>query len=241
MEEIIIKTQKEYDKIKDDFEGEIKIIGNLERIYRKFEKAIVSIHGSAVINNVSDSAVINSVYGSAKLLLVTGLASILFVSNNAYVKTQGNNIVRYYKNEKNIKLDLSKETTVIKLDKEIKNIEWYCKNYPVKHTKTKVIMYKTVHKVNEEYISNNDKNFKYEIGKIKTDILDPIEKGSCSSGIHISHKYWALNFGKDWDDVALLECEVNKKDIVVCEDCDGKVRTSKVKVLREVPKEEYYN
>jgi hypothetical protein len=38
----------------------------------------------------------------------------------------------------------------------------------------------------------------------------------------------------------LLEVEVSPKDIVVSKDCDGKVRTSKVKVIREVPKEERY-
>jgi hypothetical protein len=39
--------------------------------------------------------------------------------------------------------------------------------------------------------------------------------------------------------MALLECEVEPKDIIVCADTDGKVRASKVKVLREVPKAEY--
>lgn len=41
------------------------------------------------------------------------------------------------------------------------------------------------------------------------------------------------------NDMALLECEVPVKNIIVCKDTDGKVRTSKLKVLREVPKEEW--
>ncbi len=70
-------------------------------------------------------------------------------------------------------------------------------------------------------------------------MCDTSNNNSCSNGIHISHKYWALNFGRGWDNMALLECEVDENDIVVSRDCDGKVRASKIKVLREVPKEEY--
>jgi hypothetical protein len=51
---------------------------------------------------------------------------------------------------------------------------------------------------------------------------------------------WALKFGMDWDDMALIECEVPINKIIVPKDCDGKVRTSELKVLRIVPKEEYY-
>ena len=40
--------------------------------------------------------------------------------------------------------------------------------------------------------------------------------------------------------MALLELEVEVDSIVVSNDCDGKVRTNKVKVLREVPKDEFY-
>jgi hypothetical protein len=37
----------------------------------------------------------------------------------------------------------------------------------------------------------------------------------------------------------MLECEVAIKDIVVSKDTDGKVRTSKIKVIRELNKNEY--
>jgi hypothetical protein len=39
----------------------------------------------------------------------------------------------------------------------------YKKLYPVKIKKTKAILYKAVHKINGEYISDYDKNFKYEL------------------------------------------------------------------------------
>ena len=49
----------------------------------------------------------------------------------------------------------------------------------------------------------------------------------------------AYNFGRVWENLAILEVEVNPKDIIVSRDCDGKVRASKVKVLRELDKSEY--
>jgi hypothetical protein len=51
---------------------------------------------------------------------------------------------------------------------------------------------------------------------------------------------WALNFGNSWNDMALLEVKVPIDKIVVSKDCDGKVRTSELTVLREVPVDEYY-
>ena len=80
----------------------------------------------------------------------------------------------------------------------------------------------------------------YNIGEIVEHKCASKEEGSCAVGLHVAHKSWARSFGSGWDDLALLECEVQIKNIVVAEDCDGKVRTSKLKVLREVPKEEYY-
>jgi len=49
---------------------------------------------------------------------------------------------------------------------------------------------------------------------------------------------WALDYGKSWEDIAILEVETKISDIVLPVNSDGKVRTSKIKVLREVPLEE---
>ena len=115
-----------------------------------------------------------------------------------------------------------------------------CNLHAVESKLKKAIMYKAVHKSdNGEYYSNYDQNFKYRIGETKEENCLKDNSNSCSQGIHISHKVWAVNFGKVWDDMALLECEVSEKDIVVSKDCDGKVRASKIKVIREVPKSEY--
>lgn len=67
---------------------------------------------------------------------------------------------------------------------------------------------------------------------------DPDVTDACSNGIHISHLNWALNFGRSWADMAIIEVETKIDDIVLPEGSDGKVRTSCVKVLREVPLEE---
>jgi hypothetical protein len=100
-------------------------------------------------------------------------------------------------------------------------------------------MYKAVRKVNDRYFSNYNRDFEYKIRETKEEKCDKNKDESCSQGIHISHLEWAKRFGKDWDNMAILEVEVNKSDIVVSRDCDGKVRCSKVKVLRELDKSEY--
>lgn len=54
-------------------------------------------------------------------------------------------------------------------------------------------------------------------------------------GIHVSHLDQALHYGSSWDDLAILEVTTRIDDIVCPENTDGKVRTSRVKVIREVP------
>ena len=113
--------------------------------------------------------------------------------------------------------------------------------YPVEVKGQIAILYKAVHKKDGRYFSDNNisSNFEYVVGETKEHDNAPVENGSCSFGLHIAEKRWALLFGVNWDDMALLECEVPIKNIVVCKDTDGKLRTSKLKVLREVPRSEW--
>ena len=67
---------------------------------------------------------------------------------------------------------------------------------------------------------------------------DPDVSDDCSYGIHISHMNWALNFGRQWEDLAIIEVETKISNIVLPTRSEGKVRTSEVKVLREVPLQE---
>lgn len=103
----------------------------------------------------------------------------------------------------------------------------------------KAILYKAVHKIDGRYIADYDKKTEYKIGEVKEIENNPSTDNSCSYGIHLSHLNWAVIFGKSWEDCAILECETDLKDIVVSKDSDGKVRTSKIKVVRELSKDEY--
>ena len=120
-----------------------------------------------------------------------------------------------------------------------KTIHEFMDFYGIKHTKTKAVFYKAVRKQTDGIlISDYNASFEYEVGKTKSEKCDPDVKRECSYGIHISHLDWALRFGSGWDNLAIIECETKIDDIVVPEGTDGKVRTSKIKVLREVPLEE---
>ena len=92
-----------------------------------------------------------------------------------------------------------------------------------------------MHKIDGRYVSDYDKSFTYEIGKIIKTEVDPDTSEICGRGIHLSHLNWALTFGSKWDDLAILEVTTRIEDIVCPENTDGKVRTSRVKVIREVP------
>ncbi len=119
------------------------------------------------------------------------------------------------------------------------NIEDFMNFYEIKHTKTKATFYKAVNKYEDgSYHSNWDNDFIYEIGKKKKEKCDPDINEDCSFGIHISYLNWALDYARNWDNLAILEVETKISDIVLPKNTDGKVRTSEVKVIREVPLEE---
>jgi len=271
MKEVIIKNQKQLDAIKLDFDGRILIRDTEEwlAINKNYTKAeiyisgsatiryvsdnatikyvsdnatIRSVYGNATIEYVSDNATIKHVYGNATILLY-GLACICFLYSAKKITAKGINLIRQIGTEK-IDLDLGEDVNFIQQKETFTDnptFDLFKKMYPISFTKTKATMYKAVHKKNDEYFSNYNNDFEYKIGKIITEKCDDKNNNSCSTGIHLCHKQWALDFGKDWDDMALLEAETDIKDIIVSKDCDGKVRTSKIKVLREVPKDEYYN
>ena len=120
-----------------------------------------------------------------------------------------------------------------------KTIHEFMDFYGIKHTKTKATFYKAVRKHDDgRLVSDYDCDFEYKVGETKTEKCDIDTERTCSYGIHISHLDWALRFGSDWDNLAIIECETKISDIVMPEGTDGKVRTSKIKVLREVPLEE---
>jgi hypothetical protein len=80
---------------------------------------------------------------------------------------------------------------------------------------------------------------RYTVGKVaKEPNINRDTEEACGTGIHVAYLNWALDFGKDWDNFAIMEVEVDIDDIVMPFDTTGKVRVSQCKVLREVPLEE---
>ena len=130
------------------------------------------------------------------------------------------------------RIEITGNARIVYMPKNIHELMDYC---GVKHTKKKATFYKAVHKDGEKYFSDYNNNFVYHIGKTTKEECDTNEKRECSNGIHIAHLDWALNFGREWKDLAILEVETDISDIVMPEGTNGKVRTCKCKVLREVP------
>ena len=119
-----------------------------------------------------------------------------------------------------------------------KTIAEFMSFYGIKHDKKRAIFYKAVHHTETGYEADGDRNFIYEIGGVTQNDCDPDVYKACSYGIHIAHLAWALSWGHNWHDLAILEVETDIDDVVLPVHSNGKVRTSKVKVLREVPLEE---
>ena len=112
--------------------------------------------------------------------------------------------------------------------------------YGIKHDKTKAIFYKAVRKnKNGELYADYDNNFKYVVGQYKSEPnINKDISNDCGAGIHISTLNWVLNFGSDWNNLAVIKVETKIKDIVLPQNTDVKVRTSGVKVLEEIPLED---
>ena len=120
-----------------------------------------------------------------------------------------------------------------------RDIKEYLDYYGISHNEVTATLYKAVRKTTEgKYVSNHDKRFEYIIGEDKTEKCNDDITQICSSGIHIAPLNWALEYGEQWSNLAILEVEVSLNDIVLPKYTDGKIRTSKVRVVREVPLEE---
>lgn len=209
-------------------------------------------YGSSSVTGYENSSIIayekSSVFADDNSTVVAGGNSSIIVSGNSSVEAYGSSSVTAFENSSIIAYEnvqvVVKQTwkgniQLLGNARKVctpKNIEEFMDSYDIKHNNTTATFYKAVHKQDDEYVSNYDTNFKYEIGKLitepncSTDIYD-----KCGSGIHISHLKWALDFGRTWKNLAILELEVEIKDIVMPINSDGKVRTSKAKVIREVP------
>ena len=84
------------------------------------------------------------------------------------------------------------------------------------------------------------RKFEYKIGEtvVPKYPMDTNPREDCGSGIHASHKAWCVDYGGEWDDLAILEVEMPMASMVVPVNGSGKVRADRATVIREVPLEE---
>ena len=217
LEEITIKSQNELDEIPLNFKG---------RIYIKFG----DYWNPAVIKNRYYHAV--EAYNNSTVEACDN--STVKAYNNSTVEAYGN--VQVLDTQYNGKINISGNSRIVYMPRDINEFIAF---YNIKHTKTTAIFYKAVRKdANGVYRADKDSRFIYEIGKYKIEQCDLNTEEDCSYGIHISTLNWALNYGDRWNNLAILELKTKISDIVLPKNSNGKVRTSKVKVLREVPLEE---
>ena len=117
------------------------------------------------------------------------------------------------------------------------NLEEFISHYGVQSDDVKVTLYKAVHKEKGHYYSDYDTEYEYRIGEIAVpdNGFDGDVSEKCGAGINMAPLHWCLNYGREWDDIAILEMTALREDVVVPMNTDGKVRARKAKAVREVP------
>lgn len=217
MKEIIVTSQAELDALPADFDGRIIIkfgtIYNRAVVSRRFRYSVVA-RGNSSVEAWGNSSV--EAWG------------------NSSVEAAGNSQICDRTEDGNIQV-----TGNARIVRDPETIEEYCSYYGIEIADGKVRLYKAVHKRGGEYIPHQDSAFRYVIGETAAaDWLDENPVKDCGHGIHMAHREWCVNYGRNWDDLAILEVETDAEKIIVPLDGVGKVRASEVLVIREVPLEE---
>ena len=229
LSEIAVTNQAEMDAIPDDFKGRIYIKCTATvAVNKRYYWCVVARGNSSVVARENSSVV-----AWENSSVVARENSSVVARGNSSVEASGNSQIVNF--QINGKIQISGNARVVFMPK---NIHEFMGFYGIKHTKKTATFYKAVRKDENGYYSDHDSDFRYDIGKTATEECDPDAKHECSYGIHIAHLDWALRFGDGWDNLAILEVKTDIADIVMPNDTDGKVRTSKIKVIREVPLEE---
>ena len=121
---------------------------------------------------------------------------------------------------------------------EPKTIHEYITHNELESDGKTVKLFKAVHKRNGKYMADWC-DFEYVIGEVAAaDSLTTDIYEDCGHGIHMAYKEWCVEFGANWNDLAILELECEVDGIIVPYGNPGKVRAASAKVLREVPLEE---
>ena len=242
MKEIVCTTQAELDAVPVDFDGRVVVkFGtpyNRAVINRRFKHSVEAWSNSSVEawDNSSVVAWSNSsvVAWSNSSVVAWGNSSVVAWSNSSVV-AWGNAQIVDAARKGNVKISGNARVVY-----NPSNIDEYIDFYGLEPTESTVRLFKAVHFNGEEYYADADHDFIYTIGgvAVPTNGFDDNVNETCGAGINLAHKAWALNYGYAWDDLAILEIECKKTDVLVPLMSDGKVRARKAKVIREVPLEE---
>ena len=266
MKEIICTSQAELDALSADYNGRVIIkFGtplNRALVKRRFIYPVVAWENSSVVARENSSVVARGnssvVAGENSSVEAMGNSSVEAWDNSSVV-ARGNSSVEAWGNSSVVARENS--SVVARGNSQIvdaarnnnlefngnarivynpPNIDEYIDFYGLDATDTTVKMYKAVHFYYGAYHADYDCKFIYTIGDIVTpdNGFTNSVLSSCGAGIHLAHKAWAISYGANWSDLAILECECEKSDVLVPLYGDGKVRARKAKVLREVPLEE---
>ena len=221
--EITVKTQKELDMIPDDFAGRIYIEFGTpwdRAVLRKRYRRSVVARGNSSVEARGNSSVVAWENSSVE---AWGNSSVVGAGNAQIVDRLCGG-----------RIEITGNARVVYTPK---TAEEYCSFYGLKHDKKTGKFYKCVHKADDgRYFSDHDKDFVYVVGeKAVPNGFDNDKNEDCGRGIHVAHLAWVLDFGRKWEDLAILEVEASMDDMVLPDGCPGKVRFPEVTVIREVP------
>ena len=233
MKEIICTTQAELNAVPVDFDGRVIVkFGkpyNRAVINRRFKCAVkLSDNASAALYD-NASAVLSD---NASAVLSGNASAVLY--DNASATGGGNAQIVDTARKGNVKISGNARVVYNPL-----SIDEYIDFYGLESTESTVRLFKAVH-FNGKYYADADPYFVYTIGDIAvpTNGFNDDINQTCGAGINLAHKAWALNYGHGWEDLAILELECEKADVLVPLMSGGKVRARKAKVIRDVPLEE---
>ena len=159
-----------------------------------------------------------------------GNSSVVAWGNSSVVADQNVQVVDYLQGAK---IRIAGNARIVTMPK---NIFEFMDFYNIRHTKTTATFYKAVHKTAEGvYFSEYNHKFDYAVGKTYIEQCSANTSELCGVGLHIATLTWALDFGHEWKDLAILEVEVKIDEIVMPQGTNGKFRTSELTVIREMP------
>ena len=209
MKEIVVTSQAELDALPIDFDGRIIV-----KFGTPYNRAVVNRRFKYSVVAWENSSVVAWENSS---VVAAGNTQVVDATDKHKITASGNARIVY----------------------NPRTIEEYLTHYGLTQMDGKVKLYKAVHKCGDMYVSDHDSSFKYAIGEeVVADYLTAENDIECGHGIHMACKEWALAYGQGWSDLAILEVEAVAANVVVPLNGSGKVRTDRVKVLREVPLEE---